>query len=132
MNQKAIELEARLIRFAVRVISIAESLAGTKAGNHLANQLVRSGTSPALNYGEAQDAESRTDFIHKLKIVTKELRETRVSLQIVELMVSVDSTEELLQSLDECNQLISIFVKSIQTSRSTGQDPTSSRIPIND
>ena len=124
MNQKAVELEARLIRFAVRMISIAESLPTTKAGNHLANQLVRSGTSPALNYGEAQDAESRTDFIHKLKIITKELRETRVSLQIIELMSPVNSSEELHQSLDECNQLISIFVKSIQTSRSTGKDPT--------
>ena len=102
MNQKAIELEARLIRFAVRIIAIAESLPTTKAGNHLANQLVRSGTSPALNYGDAQDAESRTDFIHKLKIVTKELRETRISLQIIELMSSVNSSEELHQSLDEC------------------------------
>jgi four helix bundle protein len=121
MNQKAFDLEARLIRFAVRVIAIAESLPATKAGNHLANQLVRSGTSPALNYGEAQDAESKSDFVHKLKIVTKELRETRVSLQLIELLGSADSAEILHQSADECNQLISIFVKSIRTSRGDGK-----------
>jgi len=126
MNQKTIDLEARLIRFAVRVISIAESLPGTKAGNHLANQLVRSGTSPALNYGEAQDAESKTNFIHKLKIVTKELRETRVSLQIIQLMGATDLANDLRESLDECNQLISIFVKSIRTSRNTSQGPRTS------
>jgi four helix bundle protein len=126
MNQKTIDLEQRLIKFAVRVISIAESLPGTKAGNHLASQLVRSGTSPALNYGEAQDAESKTDFIHRLKIVTKELRETRVSLQIIELMGSPNLTDDLRESSDECNQLISIFVKSIRTSRNTGQGPRTS------
>ncbi|MCX6133983.1 MAG: four helix bundle protein [Ignavibacteriales bacterium] len=132
MNQRAIDLEARLIQFAVRVIAIAESLPVTKAGNHLANQLVRSGTSPALNYGEAQDAESKADFIHKLKIVTKELRETRVSLQIVELMASADSTDNLRKSSDECNQLISIFVKSIRTSRGDGRYPATSSLTISD
>jgi four helix bundle protein len=69
------ELEDRLVDFAVLIIDIVDNLPNTKAGNHLAGQLVRSGTSPALNYGEAQSGESRKDFIHKIKIVLKELRE---------------------------------------------------------
>lgn len=68
------DLEERLINFAVLIIEIVESMPDTKAANHLAGQLLRSGTSPALNYGEAQSGESRKDFIHKIKIALKELR----------------------------------------------------------
>ena len=71
-------LEDRLVEFAERVIRLAESLPKTPVGRHMLGQLIRSGTSPAPNYGEAQDAESRADFVHKMKIVLKELRETRV------------------------------------------------------
>ena len=71
-------LEERLIDFAVLIVSVVEALPNSKAGNHIANQLIRSGTSPAPNYGEAQSAESHKDFIHKLKISLKELRETMV------------------------------------------------------
>jgi hypothetical protein len=67
-------LEERLIDFAVIIVSVVEALPNSKAGNHIANQLIRSGTSPAPNYGEAQSAESRKDFIHKMKISLKELR----------------------------------------------------------
>ena len=73
---KRLDLEDRLVDFAVRVISVVEALPTTKAGNHIAGQLVRAGTSPAPNYGEAQSAESRKDFIHKMKITLKQLRET--------------------------------------------------------
>ena len=73
-------LEGRLVDFAVRIIHAAESLPKTKAGNHIAGQLIRCGTAPAANYGEAQDAESRAGFIHKMKVSLKELRETRVWL----------------------------------------------------
>lgn len=86
MNKRPItkfDLEERLIQFAVLIIEITESLNNTRAGNHIAGQLVRSGTSPALHYGEAQSAESRNDFIHKLKILSKELRESLVSLKII-------------------------------------------------
>ena len=72
------DLEERLIDFAVTIVEIAETMPDSKAANHLAGQLLRSGTSPALNYGEAQSAESRKDFIHKIKIVLKELRESIV------------------------------------------------------
>jgi len=110
------DLEDRLIDFAARCIKVAESLPKTFAGQHLAGQLIRSGTSPALNYGEAQGAESRKDFIHKMKICLKELRETLVCLKIIvraELL-----TEGMLQPLiDETNELISIFVISIKTAK---------------
>ena len=82
-ENKELELEDRLIHFAVRIIHVAESLPKTKAGNHIAGQLIKCGTSPAPNYGEAQDAESRADFIHKMKVSLKELRETRVWLLII-------------------------------------------------
>ncbi len=117
MNQKTFDLEERLINFAVVAIGIAESLPGTKAGNHLATQLVRSGNSPALNYVEAQSAESKSDFVHKLKVAVKELRETNVTLRIIARISSTGSIDKLQEASDECNQLISIFVRSIQTAR---------------
>ena len=73
-TSKKFDLEERLIKFSIDIIEVVELLPPTKAGNHLAAQLVRSGTAPALNYGEAQRAESRNDFIHKMKISLKELR----------------------------------------------------------
>jgi four helix bundle protein len=77
------DLEERLLDFAVRIIEIVEALPNTRTGNHIAGQLLRCGTSPAPNYGEAQSAESRQDFVHKMKICLKELRETNVWLKIV-------------------------------------------------
>jgi four helix bundle protein len=110
------DLEFRLIRFAATVIEIAESLPPGAAGNHLASQLARSCTSPALNYGEAQSAESRNDFIHKMKIALKELRETSCCLRIIQQKKWV-SDVNLAPILDENNQLIAIFVKSIETAQ---------------
>ena len=115
MKERVFDLEARLIAFAVRVIKLVEALPKTPAGNHIRNQLLRSGTSPAPNYGEAQSAESRTDFTHKLKIVLKELRETRVWLLMIQqadLIKPVTALEALLQ---ETNELIAIFVASLKT-----------------
>ncbi len=80
---KGFDLEDRLISFSIRIMEIAEKLPNTKSGIYIANQMIRSGTSPALNYAEAQSAESRNDFIHKMKICLKELRETHVSLKII-------------------------------------------------
>ena len=110
------DLEERLVDFAVRIISVVESLPDSKAGRHVAGQLVRSGTSPAPNYGEAQSAESRKDFIHKLKIALKELRETMIWLKIIE-RKPLCPTERMKDIIEECNQLISIFVKSIETAK---------------
>ena len=115
LNNK-FDLEERLIDFAVIIADITESLPETRLGNYIAGQLVRSGCSPALNYGEAQSAESRNDFIHKMKIILKELRESMISLKIIE-KKGMHSLEKTLSAKNECNQLISIFVKSIETAK---------------
>jgi len=73
-EKKKFDLEERLIDFAVLIIQISDSMIDSRAANHVAGQIVRSGTYPALHYGEAQSAESRQDFIHKLKVLLKELR----------------------------------------------------------
>lgn len=111
------DLEDRLIEFSVLIIKITENLINTRAGNHIAGQLVRSGTAPALLYGEAQSAESRNDFIHKLKILLKELRETLIALKIIKRLPLTKTTELVDKAMIECNELISIFVKSIETAK---------------
>ena len=115
MMEKQFDLEERLIEFAAQIIRFTESMISSKSGNHLANQLLRSGTSPALNYGEAQGGESRKDFIHKFKVILKELRETLIGIKIVERASLHQDHGFLNQVKDECNQLISIFVKSVLT-----------------
>lgn len=114
MSKRVFDLEDRLIDFTLLVDDIIEKLPNTRLGNHIGNQLTRASTSPALNYGEAQSAESSKDFIHKLKIILKELRETRVCLKII--MKKPLVKENQVQSVfDENNQLIAIFLKSIET-----------------
>lgn len=117
-NNKKYDLEERLINFAVSIISITEKLPNTQAGKHIAGQLVRSGTSPASNYGEAQSAESQKDFIHKLKISLKELRESRIWLIILNKKNLISANNELKSILSECEELIRIFVKCIKTAES--------------
>ncbi|MBT3256429.1 MAG: four helix bundle protein [Deltaproteobacteria bacterium] len=116
-EKKEFNLEDRLIDFAVRIIYVAESLPKTKAGNHIAGQLIRCGTAPAPNYGEAQDAESRADFIHKMKISLKELRETKIWLLIAGKANLIKPASKLEPLIDESNQLISIFVASVKTAK---------------
>jgi four helix bundle protein len=111
------DLEERLINFSVLIIEIIDEMPNKKAANHLAGQLVRSGTSPSLNYGEAQSAESRKDFVHKIKIVLKELRESFVCLKIIERAKLYKSKEKIDKALIENNELISIFVKSVETAQ---------------
>ena len=111
------ELEERLINFSVLIIEISNELPNTKAGNHLSGQLVRSGTSPALNYEEAQSGESRKDFIHKIKIVLKELRETFVCLKIIHRTNLYKSENNIQRAMKENNELISIFVRSAETAQ---------------
>lgn len=112
---KKYDLEERLINFAVSIIEIVETMSETKSANHLAGQLLRSGTSPALNYGEAQSGESRRDFIHKMRVVLKELRETNINLKIINRAKLNPSENSIASALNENNELISIFVKSIET-----------------
>ena len=118
---KTFDLEDRLIEFAVRIIRMVESLPSSKVGQHITGQIVRSGTSPAPNYGEAQSAESRSDFIHKMKVCLKELRETKVWLRIIVKAELIKSASKLEPLIDENNQLISIFVSSIKTAKQKDQ-----------
>jgi four helix bundle protein len=111
------DLEERLIEFSVFIIEIVNETPNSKAGNHLSGQLLRSGTSAALNYGEAQSAESRRDFIHKMKIILKELRETFVCLKIIHRSKLYNTEEKINRASKENNELISIFVKSIETAQ---------------
>jgi len=114
---KEYDLEDRLINFAVRIVHAAESLPKSKVGNHIAGQLIRSGTSPAPNYGEAQSSESRADFIHKMKVSLKELRETKVWLLMIIKADLIKPALKLKSLIDENDQLISIFVSSIRTAK---------------
>lgn len=116
-EQRNYDLQERLIEFAVRALNVAEVLYDTRTGNHVADQLVRSSTSPAANYGEAQGAESRKDFIHKMKIALKELRETLVWLLIIQRKPLVDAPDKLSSLIEENNEIISIFVVSITTAQ---------------
>jgi four helix bundle protein len=118
------ELEERLIDFSVLIIKLSSSMIKTKAGQHLSGQIIRSGTSVALNYGEAQSAESKKDFIHKMQVVLKELRETFVCLKILEKAKLCSRGELLLHALKENNELISIFVKSVSTAQKTSKIKT--------
>ena len=118
MNEKApgeFDLQDRLIGFAVRALSVVEALPNNRIGNHVAGQLLRSGTAPAPNHGEAQSAESRKDFVHKMKIALKELRETHVWLLMIQRKPLIEPQEKLAPIIRECNELISIFVTSIKT-----------------
>jgi four helix bundle protein len=117
MGEKKYDLEDRLIDFAVRIVRIADRLPKTRTCNHIAGQITRCGTSSAPNYGEAQGAESHDDFVHKIRLCLKELRETRVWLKIIQRINPSKMVDDAAASIDECNQLISIFVASIRTSR---------------
>ena len=112
------DLEERLINFSVLIVEITDSMPMTRSGNHLAGQLLRSGTSPSLNYGEAQSGESRKDFIHKIKIVLKELRESYVCLKIIYRTKLYKSEDKIKDALKENNELIFpilIGIKSVAT-----------------
>jgi four helix bundle protein len=114
---KKSELENRLVNFSVDVISLTENLKEGYASQHLAKQLIRSGTSSALNYGEAQGAPTKKDFIHKISIVLRELRESQNNLRIIYNSRLAKNTDQIESILDECSQLTAIFTKTFQTAR---------------
>jgi len=122
-NQK-FDLEDRLLEFASVIIDLSESLPATRAGNHIAGQILRSGTAPLPNHGEAEAAESRDDFIHKLKICLKELRETRRWARLIKRKAWVKNETTLLFVLGESEELIRIFHSSIQTAKRNSQAST--------
>ena len=115
MTGQRYDLEERLLEFSVRIIKLVEQLPNSKTGNHVAGQLLRSGTSPYPNHGEAQAAESPKDFIHKLRISLKELRETQRWLKLIQRVPLIKKPELLNNILGETEELIKIFVTSIKT-----------------
>ena len=108
------DLEDRLIKFAVMILNLSENLPKGYGARSIAKQIVRSGTAPALNYGEAQSAESPKDFLHKMRVCLKELRETQICLKIINQKPYMDNTL-IAPVLDECNQLVAIFTTSVET-----------------
>ncbi len=117
MKKQRYDLEERLLEYSVQVIKIVEQLPNTRAGNHVAGQLLRSGTSPYPNHGEAQAAESPKDFIHKLHISLKELRETQRWLKLTKKVPLIKNSKLLDNILSETEELIKIFVTSIKTAK---------------
>jgi four helix bundle protein len=111
------DLEERLLAYSVRIIRLVEALPATRAGNHVAGQLLRSGTSPLPNHAEAQAAESRADFIHKLKICLKELRESLRWLRLVARVPLVKPAGKVEGLLAETEELVRIFSASVRTAQ---------------
>jgi four helix bundle protein len=120
-KERLFDLQDRLVDYAVRIIKLSEALPETKAGRHVASQILRSGTSPAPNYGEAQSAESPSDFIHKLKVALKELRETEAWLKIITRAKMVGSEGLLAPMLQETDELIAVLFTSIETARKNSE-----------
>jgi four helix bundle protein len=110
------QLEERLVNFAVRIIKLSACLPRTAAGKHIAGQILRSGTSPAPNYGEARGAESRADFVHKIRVVLKELNETSIWLRIID-RSKILKAELLTDIVQENGDLCKIFAASLKTAR---------------
>jgi len=108
------DLEERLLNFTASVVRLADSLPNTKAGNHIAGQLLRCGTSPLANHGEVEAAESRKDFLHKLRICLKELRETWRWLRLIR-RLELTQSDQLRAALTEVEELIRIFAASVRT-----------------
>ena len=118
MKDPKFDLEERLLEFAVRIIRVTESMVRTPAGRYVADQLLRSGTSPYGHHGEAEGAESRDDFIHKLRICYKELREARRWLRLTQRTPLVPKPVLLDELTTEAEELIRIFSSSIRTADS--------------
>ncbi|MFN3873275.1 MAG: four helix bundle protein [Ignavibacterium sp.] len=121
MKQKKYDLEDRFVNYTCLMIDIVESLPNSRAANYIAGQLIKSCHSPTFNYGEAQADESRNDFIHKMGIILKELKECRTSLKIIKRKEMIKSLEKLDEAYKETEELISIIGKSISTAKSNNK-----------
>lgn len=115
MDERKFDLEDRLVDYVCAMIDVVEALPNTRTGNYIAGQLIRSCHSPAFNYGEVQAAESRNDFIHKMKVVLKELKECRVALKIITKKKLITPVSNLHAPFQETQELIAIIAKSIET-----------------
>lgn len=114
------DLSERLLDFAVRIVKLVEALPNTVAGRRIGDQLLRSGTSVGANYEEARAAESHNDFVHKLQVSLKEIRETCFWLRVL-YKADLLPTQKLQDLVDESNQLLAILSKSVATAKGTAK-----------
>jgi len=117
MEDRKYDLEDRLIDYDCRMIDVVEALPKTRTGNYIASQLIKSCNSPAFNYGEAQAAESTKDFIHKMRIMLKELKECRVALKVIVKKELIKPVRKLEGVRKETEELIAIVAQCIITAR---------------
>ena len=110
------DLEVRLVDFAVLVIKLCDRLPSSPAATHIGRQLLRSGTAPAPHFAEARSAESRRDFVHKLKIALKEMNESRVWMKMI-VRSGLSTEADVKQLAKECDELCRILSASITTSK---------------
>ena len=118
MNGKRYDLDERLLEYAAEIVRLTENMPKTRAGTHIGGQLLRSGTSPLLNHGEAQSAESQKDFVHKMKVCLKELRESDRAVRLVLKVPLVERSPTIDALVQETDELIRIFIASIRTAQS--------------
>ncbi len=123
MENKLHNLEERLVEYSCRMIDVVEALPNTRAGNYIAGQLIKSCISPSFNYGEVQAAESRNDFIHKLGLVLKELKECRTALKIIRKKDLIKPVKRIEPIYKETEELIAIIAKSIETAKKNRDKP---------
>ena len=117
MTERKYDLEERLLNYAAAVVKLTEAMPNTRAANHVGGQFLRSGTSPLFNHGEAQAAESPNDFVHKMKICLKELRESQRALKLIQKVPLIDDVTHLEPLFKETDELIRIFAASLRTSQ---------------
>jgi len=117
MAKRKYDLEDRLVDHTCNMIDLVEIIPKTRAGNYIAGQLIRSCHSPTFNYGEVQAAESKKDFIHKMGVVLKELKECRTGLKIIRKKEMINSKNELIDIYNETEELIAIIAKGIATAK---------------
>lgn len=116
-NKRVYDLEERLIKFSLMIIDLVEMLPNSSSAKVIKSQLLRSGISPSLNYAEAQVAESKADFIHKMRICLKELKESQVCLLIIKGTAMINDSKFVIDCCNECSELVAIFIKCIDTAR---------------
>jgi four helix bundle protein len=115
VEKRKFDLENRFVDFTCRMIDVVEALPKTRAGNYIAGQLIKSFHSPTSNYGEVQAAESKNDFIHKMRVVLKELKECRMALKIIIKKELIKPVKKLTGIFTETEALIAIIAKGIST-----------------
>ena len=111
------DLEDRLLEYACKIVKIVEKLPKTRTGNHIANQLLGSGTSPYPHHGEAQAAESKKDFVHKMRVCLKELREAYRWLKLIDRLSLISPNQIVSEAISETEELKKIFYTSIKTAQ---------------